>query len=85
VAGEGAPPVPLIALLGHPLVGAIERAGAWLDHVRGWIWRCAGRARMPGWNLCAPSSSGLRQSRAGPPFGMVGRGGGAARPLLSAA
>lgn len=34
VAGEGAPPVPLIALLGHPMVGGTEGRAAWLDHVR---------------------------------------------------
>lgn len=33
VAGEGAPPVALVALLGHPLVGFGDRA-AWLDNVR---------------------------------------------------
>lgn len=35
VAGEGAPPVSLIALLGHPLVGGSgEARAAWLDHTR---------------------------------------------------
>ena len=35
VAGEGAPPVSLIALLGHPLVGGSgESRAAWLDHTR---------------------------------------------------
>jgi len=34
VLGEGAPPVPLVALLGHPLVRAGEGRPAWLEHVR---------------------------------------------------
>jgi ATP-dependent helicase/nuclease subunit B len=34
VLAERAAPVPLIALLGHPLVGAGEGRPAWLDHVR---------------------------------------------------
>ena len=34
VAGEGAPPVPLIALLGHPMVRGSEGRADWLDHVR---------------------------------------------------
>ena len=34
VMAEGAPPVPLVALLGHPLVRAGEGRAAWLDEVR---------------------------------------------------
>lgn len=34
VAAHQAAPVPLLALLGHPLVRAGEARGAWLDHVR---------------------------------------------------
>jgi ATP-dependent helicase/nuclease subunit B len=34
VAGEGAPPVPLVALLGHPLVRRGEPRRAWLEQLR---------------------------------------------------
>jgi ATP-dependent helicase/nuclease subunit B len=34
VAGERAPPVPLIAMLGHPLVAAGEGRPRWLEHLR---------------------------------------------------
>lgn len=34
VAGEGAAPIPLLALLSHPLVRAGETRGAWLERVR---------------------------------------------------
>jgi ATP-dependent helicase/nuclease subunit B len=50
VAGEQATPVPLIALLGHPLVKAGRRAHAgWKACARS-IFCCVDRAPMPGLN-----------------------------------
>jgi ATP-dependent helicase/nuclease subunit B len=64
VAGEGAPPVPLIALLGHPMVGGSQGRALWLDHVRVLDLNLRGPRPDAGWRLCARLLSGLRKSAA---------------------
>lgn len=49
VAGEGAAPVPLVALLSHPLVRAGETRGAWLERVRSLELALRGPAPPQGW------------------------------------
>ncbi len=48
VAGEEAAPVPLVALLSHPLVRFEDRRGAWLEKVRALEFALRGPRREPG-------------------------------------
>jgi ATP-dependent helicase/nuclease subunit B len=48
VAAEGAPPVALMALLGHPLVRAGEERAAWLERARAFELALRGPRREPG-------------------------------------
>ena len=48
VMAQGAAPVPLLALLGHPLVRAGEGRAAWLDHVRTLDLALRGPRKAPG-------------------------------------
>jgi ATP-dependent helicase/nuclease subunit B len=54
VAAEEAAPVPLVALLAHPLVRIGEGRGAWLDNVRAFERRLRGPRLAPGLAALAP-------------------------------
>ena len=49
IMAEGTAPVPLMALLGHPLVHQGDDRGAWLDNVRAFERELRGPRPAPGW------------------------------------
>ncbi len=78
VAAEHAAPVPLVALLEHPLVMAGERRADWLDAARAFELELRGPRKEPG---LAPLRPVAAEGAGG---GLVRRGRGTARPAAGA-
>ena len=96
VAAEEAAPVPLLALLGHPLVRAGEGRGAWLDKTRAFELKLRGPRPAPGlaplrpmaakaaaeqwWTEVETILASLIELHGSYPSPLAGEGGGASAP-----